>query len=165
MCLLSGSHRLRTSSSASSATQSPLPARGPTLLSLTAEAGRRLASGRSTTELSAIFVPRISDLTIQAVRLTRHRLGQTTLVGSTRLSRFGRRISLRCESGFVTFVLGELQSHEFDPASVKIEPPIFRLLLEEFDLNKHAGERTGAAFQGIVFGFLRADDPYISDGN
>lgn len=59
------------------------------------------------------------------------------------------------------FVLGELESHEFDPSSVKIEPPLFRLLLEGFDLSKHKGERTGAAFQGIVFGFLRADDPYL----
>ena len=59
------------------------------------------------------------------------------------------------------FVLEELESHEFDPASVKIDPPLFRLLLEDFDLSKHRGERTGAAFQGIVFGFLRADDPYL----
>lgn len=59
------------------------------------------------------------------------------------------------------FVLAELESHEFDPSSVKIEPPLFRLLLEEFDLSKHKAERTGAAFQGIVFGFLRADDPYL----
>lgn len=42
-----------------------------------------------------------------------------------------------------------------------IEPPLFRLLLERFDLTTHKGERTGAAFQGVVFGFLRADDPYL----
>ena len=59
------------------------------------------------------------------------------------------------------FVLNELESHEFDPSSVKIEPPLFHLLLEGFDLTPHRGERTGAAFQGIVFGFLRADDPYL----
>ena len=58
-------------------------------------------------------------------------------------------------------MLEELESHEFDPSSVKIEPPLFRLLLEGFDLSKRKGERTGAAFQGIVFGFLRADDPYV----
>ena len=59
------------------------------------------------------------------------------------------------------FVLKELESHEFDPSSVKIEPPLFRLLLERFDLTAHKGERTGAAFQGVVFGFLRADDPFL----
>lgn len=59
------------------------------------------------------------------------------------------------------FVLGELESHEFDPSSVKVEPPLFHLLLEGFDLSKHKDERTGSAFQGIVFGFLRADDPYL----
>lgn len=59
------------------------------------------------------------------------------------------------------FVLERLESHEFDPSSVEVEPPLFRLLLEDFDLARHKGERTGAAFQGIVFGFLRADDPYL----
>ena len=59
------------------------------------------------------------------------------------------------------YVLGELESHEFDPASVAAEPPLFRMLLEGFDLSKHKGEPTGAAFQGIVFGFLRADNPHL----
>lgn len=59
------------------------------------------------------------------------------------------------------FVLDKLESHEFDPTSVRTEPPLFRLLLEGFDLTKHSGERTGAAFQGVVFGFLRADNPHL----
>ena len=59
------------------------------------------------------------------------------------------------------FVLTELESHEFDPASVRTEPPLFRLLLEGFELTKHKGEPTGAAFQGVVFGFLRADNPHL----
>ena len=59
------------------------------------------------------------------------------------------------------FVLEQLESHEFDPGSIEVEPPAFRLLLEGFDLTQHIGERTGAAFQGIVFGYLRADDPYL----
>ena len=59
------------------------------------------------------------------------------------------------------FVLDTLESHEFDPASVKTEPPLFRLLLEGFDLARHKGEPTGAAFQGVVFGFLRADNPHL----
>ena len=59
------------------------------------------------------------------------------------------------------FVLARLESHEFDPSKVAPEPPLFRLLLEGFDLGRHKGERSGAAFQGIVFGFLRADDPFL----
>lgn len=59
------------------------------------------------------------------------------------------------------FVLETLQSQEFDPTSVAIEPPLFRLVLETFDLTRKKGEPTGAAFQGIVFGFLRADNPHL----
>lgn len=59
------------------------------------------------------------------------------------------------------FVLNELESHEFDPSSVSTEPPLFRLLLEDFDLSRHTNEPTGAAFQGVVFGFLRADNPHL----
>lgn len=59
------------------------------------------------------------------------------------------------------FVLEKLESHEFDPSSIITEPPLFKMLLEDFDLAKHPGEKTGAALQGIVFGFLRADDPYL----
>jgi hypothetical protein len=34
-------------------------------------------------------------------------------------------------------------------------------LLDGFDLTRKKGEPTGAAFQGIVFGFLRADNPHL----
>ncbi len=59
------------------------------------------------------------------------------------------------------FVLGTLKSQEFDPASVAVEPPLFRLVLENFDVTRKKGEPTGAAFQGIDFGFLRADNPHL----
>ncbi|MDR2032320.1 MAG: hypothetical protein LBP86_08750 [Azoarcus sp.] len=52
----------------------------------------------------------------------------------------------------VDYVLAALPSQDFDPASVKVEPPLFRMLLEEFDPAPGKGEPTGAAFQGIVFG-------------
>jgi hypothetical protein len=61
----------------------------------------------------------------------------------------------------VDHVLVTLVSQAFDPASVKIEPPLFRLILETFDMQARNGEPTGAAFQGIVFGFLRADNPHL----
>lgn len=59
------------------------------------------------------------------------------------------------------YVLATLQSQAFDPASITVEPPLFRLLLEGFDMTAKKGEPTGAAFQGIVFGFLRADNPHL----
>lgn len=61
----------------------------------------------------------------------------------------------------VDYVLATLVSQEFDPSSVTVEPPLFRLLLEGFDMTARKGEPTGAAFQGIVFGFLRADNPHL----
>lgn len=60
-----------------------------------------------------------------------------------------------------SFVLDTLQSQAFDPASVTVEPPLFRLLLEGFDMTAKTGEPTGAAFQGTVFGFIRADNPHL----
>jgi hypothetical protein len=59
------------------------------------------------------------------------------------------------------FVLDTLASQEFDPASVAVEPPLFRMVIENFDVTRHRGEPTGEAFQGIVFGFLRADNPHL----
>lgn len=59
------------------------------------------------------------------------------------------------------FVLDTLKSQAFDPSSVKTEPPLFQALLEGFEMTAQKGEPTGAAFQGIVFGFLRADNPHL----
>ncbi len=59
------------------------------------------------------------------------------------------------------FVLNSLPSQEFDPLSIDLDPPLFKLLLEDFDMIAVKGEPTGAAFQGIVFGFLRADNPHL----
>jgi hypothetical protein len=62
----------------------------------------------------------------------------------------------------VAFVLDELKDQSFDPSSVKAEPPIFKWLLDEFDFNDRArGEPTGAAFQAMVFGYIRADSPHL----
>jgi hypothetical protein len=59
------------------------------------------------------------------------------------------------------FVLDTLQSQAFDPLSVDVEPPLFRMLLEGFEMTAQRGEPTGASFQGLVFGFLRADNPHL----
>ena len=59
------------------------------------------------------------------------------------------------------YVLATLKSQEFDPATVKVEPPLFRAILESFEVTAQKGEPTGAAYQAIVFGFLRADNPHL----
>lgn len=61
----------------------------------------------------------------------------------------------------IEFVLEALPNQDFDPDSVKIEPPLFRLFLERFDMTARPGEPSGATFQGAVFGFLRADNPHL----
>ncbi|MFN3322453.1 MAG: hypothetical protein ACK5AZ_03065 [Bryobacteraceae bacterium] len=67
----------------------------------------------------------------------------------------------RLRAKVVKHVLLKLQSQEFDPASVQTDPPLFRIVLESFDITAHKGEPTGAGYQGIVFGFLRADNPHL----
>ncbi|WP_018936991.1 hypothetical protein [Thioalkalivibrio sp. ALJ24] len=61
----------------------------------------------------------------------------------------------------IAYVLEKLPSHAFDPTSISVDPPLLRLLLERFEMKSQKGEPTGAAFQGIVFGFLRADNPHL----
>lgn len=68
-------------------------------------------------------------------------------------------VNLRTKIG--DYVLQTLESQAFDPASVKTDPPLFRMLLEGFDMAAKRGEPSGAAFQGLVFGFLRADNPHL----
>jgi len=61
----------------------------------------------------------------------------------------------------VEFVLAELRDQSFDPSTVRVEPPIFKWLLDDFDFGARAkGEPTGAAFQAMVFGYIRADAPH-----
>lgn len=61
----------------------------------------------------------------------------------------------------IDYVLTALKSQEFDPTSVETDPPLFRLVLESFNITAQKGEPTGASYQGIVFGFLRADNPHL----
>jgi hypothetical protein len=61
----------------------------------------------------------------------------------------------------VEHVLRELKNQAFDPGTVKVEPPLFLRVIEDFNLTAGKGEPTGAAFQGVVFGFLRADNPHL----
>lgn len=64
-------------------------------------------------------------------------------------------------SQVVDYVLKVLPDQSFRAGSVKIEPSLFSDLIAEFDLTKKKGENSGAAFQGLVFGFIRADNPHL----
>jgi len=68
---------------------------------------------------------------------------------------------MRLRAAIVSFVLHELPSHELDESLLTREPPVFSLILRRFSLGNHKGEPTGAAFQGAVFGYLRADAPHL----
>ena len=61
----------------------------------------------------------------------------------------------------VDFIMETLPDHSTFDAQKSPEPPLFRMALSEFDLGAHSGERSGAPFQGILFGFLRADNPHL----
>jgi hypothetical protein len=53
--------------------------------------------------------------------------------------------AMRLKSQVIEYVLAELPSQAFDPSTVSVDPPVFRLLLEDFDFSAHKGERPGSA--------------------
>lgn len=59
------------------------------------------------------------------------------------------------------FILRTLPSHEVDSASLTKDAPVFLRILESFDFARSKGEPTGAAFQGAVFAYHRADAPHL----
>lgn len=61
----------------------------------------------------------------------------------------------------LNFVLATLPSHALDESALLREPPLFHVLLSSFHLGVERGEPTGAAFQGAVFAYLRADAPHL----
>ena len=77
------------------------------------------------------------------------------------LMNFSEKDLDRLRTKVIEYVLGTLKSQEFDPSSVATDPPLFRLVLESFKVIAQKGEPTGAAYQGIAFGFLRADNPHL----
>lgn len=58
------------------------------------------------------------------------------------------------------FTLSHFASHEVDDSTLQREPPRFRSFLENYDFRK-PGDRSGAAFQGTVFAWIRADSPHL----
>ncbi|MCZ8063999.1 hypothetical protein [Silanimonas sp.] len=65
------------------------------------------------------------------------------------------------QSDIEAFVLAELPSQAIDPSKVVRKPPRFLWFLEQFDLAAKKGETSGAAYQGTVFGYIRADAPHL----
>lgn len=62
----------------------------------------------------------------------------------------------------VDFVFESLPDHSTFDAAQRARPDLFRLALAGFDMGAQSGnERTGAPFQGMVFAFLRADNPHL----
>lgn len=59
------------------------------------------------------------------------------------------------------FVLDSLPEQEIAATTFRKEPPRFYLFLRDFDLSKKRGEPTGAAYQGTVFGYIRADASHL----
>ena len=77
------------------------------------------------------------------------------------LCTFSSQDLLSLRESVVNHVLDYYVDQSFQPGDLRLERPLFRLLLNEFDVIAHKGEPTGAAYQGIVFGFLRADNPHL----
>jgi Fe2+ transport system protein FeoA len=59
------------------------------------------------------------------------------------------------------FVLDKLPAQDIAVEALRREPPRFYLFLRDFDLSKHKGEMSGAAYQGTVFGYIRADSSHL----
>lgn len=59
------------------------------------------------------------------------------------------------------FVLAKLPEQDVAATTFRREPPRFYLFLRDFDLSKHAKETSGAAYQGTVFGYIRADASHL----
>jgi len=67
----------------------------------------------------------------------------------------------RLRNRVVDFILRELPDHSTFDAAESVKPPVFTICLSSFDMSAQRGERSGAPFQGLVFGFLRADNPHL----
>lgn len=77
------------------------------------------------------------------------------------LARMSRRHRQELRKRLCGFLLSNLKSHAFDPANAALEPPLFQAIVQDFDLQPQGDEPTGAALQGVVFGYMRADNPHL----
>lgn len=67
----------------------------------------------------------------------------------------------RLQDAAAQFVLDTLPSQAIDASTIQRQPPRFLWFLERFDMSVRKGETSGAAYQGTVFGYIRADAPHL----
>jgi hypothetical protein len=77
------------------------------------------------------------------------------------LAGFSERDLISIEEAVKGWVLSELPSHEVDASSIEPLEQRFVLALQGFDLARQRGEPSGAAFQGMVYAYIRADAPHL----
>jgi hypothetical protein len=77
------------------------------------------------------------------------------------LSKSSSQNLARLRSLVVEFVLETLPDHSTFDSLEKADPPLFSLVLSDFEMSAQSGEQAGAPFQGVVFGWLRADNPHL----
>jgi hypothetical protein len=76
------------------------------------------------------------------------------------LATFDKATLIKLREDTLAFVLGKLPSHDAGEQE-KAEPLSFLRLMHDFDLSAQKGEPTGAAYQGVVFAYIRADAPHL----
>lgn len=68
---------------------------------------------------------------------------------------------LALEERTKAFVLAELPEHVRNSSAQRREPLLFSRFLDEFDFSHKPRETSGAAYQGTVFGYVRADAAHL----
>lgn len=96
--------------------------------------------------------PSMAPHATQAWRDYEHWLACLVAMNDTELEKLEDRIRL--------FTLDAFASYENDSGPLKREPPRFYRFMRDFDFSKRVGP-TGAAYQGAVFAWIRADAPHL----
>ena len=75
---------------------------------------------------------------------------------------FSKKDLERVRDTAVDHMLSVLEERTFDPSKVVADMPMFLILMQQFPWHIRAkGEPTGAAFQAMVFAYIRADAPHL----
>lgn len=72
-----------------------------------------------------------------------------------------RSDAIRVRESAIQHVLDVLPTCEVDFSELTDAPRYYSRLLMDFDFSAQRGERTGSAWQGAVFAFMRADSPHL----
>lgn len=77
------------------------------------------------------------------------------------LATYDRQSLLALRQKVVDYVLDYFPDQRIDPASVRREPPVFDLLIADFVDSPWKIGRSGAALQGLIYGFLRSENSHL----